>query len=139
MNETKNNGSKKGGVRFPIETQTDTVPEGGGRLRKMAEMAKEKAVIKADGARTRLADRIGAYAGTLDEVASTFEGKGNTLHHQLTGGAARALRELSASVKDTDAEILLDKAAELARKRPALFAAGCAALGFLGARLLLRR
>lgn len=139
----KNNGGqgsgKNGGVVFPIESKTERVSEGGGRLRRFADMAKERAVSRADGARTSLAAKIEAYAGVLENVGGVFNEKGHTRHHQLTGTAAKALRNISNNIVNSDAEIMLDKATAFAKKNPAVFALGCAALGFVGARILLKR
>ncbi len=130
----QNGGMGNGNGATPPSTGTEE-----SKVARLAHAAREKAMVKADTARTRVAERIEEYAGLLDKVAGTFAEANHPMSNDVAAGAARALQEVSRRVREADAEQILESATNVARKRPMLFAAGCAALGFLGARLLLVR
>ncbi len=81
------------------------------------------------------ADKIAGFAHAADATADTLQEvapKGAEYVHDLAG----KLDEVASALREHSADELIGKAADFARKRPAVFFAGAVATGFALSRFL---
>lgn len=82
------------------------------------------------------AQRIAPVQTALRETAHQLRNQGQGPSAQYVDGATDRLERFTGYLRDTDVDVMLGEARGIARRRPALFLGGAAALGFLAARFL---
>lgn len=104
------------------------------QARRIGEAAKERALGVIDHRRTDVATRISSFADKLDELGRDQDGFERTVLEACSG----YLHGFANDIEGKSADELLNDVADRIRRRPGLFFAGLAALGFLGGRLARR-
>ena len=121
---------------------TDTATNAAGQVQETVVGLKDQVTTQVkEQASTQLMSRLETVTGTLDMATKLLRTAGDTVRQQDKAGTADAitgfadrLEGWSSSIREQDVDKLLEETKQVAQKQPALFVAGAATLGFLGAR-----
>jgi hypothetical protein len=109
----------------------DTTDVGAG-ARRVGSAFRERAFREVDKRRQDFANRLDGLASNFEKTSGDRQGP----ETQFTKGAARVARKAAGVLRERSAEQMVNIAEQQVRDRPGLFLAGCAALGFVGGRVL---
>jgi hypothetical protein len=102
----------------------------------ITEQAKTMAREAAQSGQSLAADQLNEFADGVRRSADSWDDTQHVWVKQALTSAADGIERFSSTLKDRDLPSLLSEAEGAARRNPALFAAGCAVVGFALVRFL---
>jgi hypothetical protein len=102
----------------------------------ITEQAKTMARDAAQSGQSLAAEQLNSFADGVRRSAESWDDSQHVWVKQALTSAADGIERFSSTLKDRDLPSLLHEAEDVARRNPALFAAGCAVVGFALVRFL---
>ncbi len=140
METTANQSSKPGGASTGPQGSQAAGSGIAGELKQQAgeitEQAKTMAREAAQSGQSLAADQLNEFADGVRRSAESWDDTQHVWVKQALSSAADGIERFSSTLKDRDLPSLLSEAEGVARRNPALFAAGCAVVGFALVRFL---
>jgi len=109
----------------------DMATQGREQVKRFSGMARDAMFYRADNQKKALVQNIQGFLSTLENVSKESEGPVKQVLDSTTG----YIRKFSDRIENGSTEELLQDARVVVREKPAVFFAGCVAIGFLAARL----
>jgi hypothetical protein len=109
----------------------DMATQGRDQVKKFGGMARDAMFYRADNQKKALVQNIQGFLSTLENVSKESDGSVKQVLDSATG----YIRKFSDRIENGSTEELLQDARVVVREKPAVFFAGCVAVGFLAARL----
>lgn len=109
----------------------DMATQGREQVKKFGGMARDAMFYRADNQKKALVQNIQGFLSTLENVSKESDGSVKQVLDSATG----YIRQFSDRIENGSTEELLQDARVVVREKPAVFFAGCVAIGFLAARL----
>jgi ElaB/YqjD/DUF883 family membrane-anchored ribosome-binding protein len=129
----------------------DVARRGVEEAQRLGATARDRLYREVDSRKQTLADKLeeiagdlegmgrkGAASGALDPSLGLVDEEEEDVQRRIVTGAARKLRTASRTLADHTTDELVARAGRKVRERPGMFLAACAAVGFIGGRLLRR-
>jgi hypothetical protein len=102
----------------------------------LTEQAKTMAREKVQSGQSLAAEQLNEFADGVRRSAESWDDNQHVWVKQALTSAADGIEQFSSTLKDRDLPSLLSEVENVARRNPALFAAGCAVAGFALVRFL---
>jgi hypothetical protein len=109
----------------------DMATQGREQVKRFGGMARDAMFYRADSQKKALVQNIQGFISTLENVSKESDGS----VRQVLDSATGYIRKFSDRIENGSSEELLQEAQAVVREKPAVFFAGCVAIGFLAARL----
>jgi gas vesicle protein len=110
------------------------------KAQQLADEAQQQATERArsglDHGKTRAAETLGSVAQSLRQTTQQLRDQNQQPAGRVIERVADRAERVSNYLRDTDVDRLIDRAEDVARRKPGLFLGGAFALGLLGARFL---
>jgi hypothetical protein len=105
--------------------------QGREQVKKFGGMARDAMFYRADSQKKALVQNIQGFLSTLENASKESDGPVKQVLDSATG----YIRQFSDRIENGSTEELLQDARVVVREKPAVFFAGCVAIGFLAARI----
>jgi hypothetical protein len=109
----------------------DMATQGREQVKRFGGMARDAVFYRADNQKKVLVQSIQGFLSTLENASKESDGSVKQVLDSATG----YIRKFSDRIENGSSEELLQEAQTVVREKPAVFFAGCVAVGFLAARL----